>query len=474
MSSKTNQATIKIAYIGGGSKSWCRKTMTDLALCEHLTGEICLYDINYEAAARNVKLGEQIFSHPDAKTTFKVTAEKNIGDALSGADFVVISISPGPVQMFANDLDITLKHGVIHTVGDTVGPAGISRALRAVPIFEEFAREIMFHCPEAWVINYTNPMTLCTAALYAVEPHIKAFGCCHEVFGTQGWLAMMVREHRGIEGVVRQDIKIDVSGLNHFTFFTGATYEGTDVFEDVRWFMEREDFFRDRTENALERNKVGRVGSCDGLIQLDFFRRFGVVGAAGDRHLVEFVPWYNSSEDNLHRWGVSMTKSIHRLGGWNPPAEATEQKRTEKKHKPKPVKTPESLKRSKEEGVDQIMALCGIKDLDTNVNIPNVGQNPSVQLGHVVETNAAFRRDRITPMTASPLPEALQSCVERVARSQEITLDAALDRDVDLAFQAVLCDPLVTIDTDRAWNMFVELLNANRQMLPGYDIPEVG
>jgi alpha-galactosidase len=80
----------------------------------------------------------------------------------------------GRIALFAHDLDIPARYGILQTVGDTTGPGGISRALRAVPIFCDYARQIMVHCPEAWIINYTNPMMLCTAALYAAAPGIKA------------------------------------------------------------------------------------------------------------------------------------------------------------------------------------------------------------------------------------------------------------------------------------------------------------
>jgi alpha-galactosidase len=131
----TVKTEIKIAYVGGGSRYWAQMVMTDLALCPHLTGELVLYDINHPAAQENVKRARKIYGHPDAQTKFRVRATKSIRDALTGADFVFLSILPGPMQMFANDLDIPLKYGIIQTVGDTTGPGGISRALRTIPTY---------------------------------------------------------------------------------------------------------------------------------------------------------------------------------------------------------------------------------------------------------------------------------------------------------------------------------------------------
>ncbi len=460
MSDDVTPIEIKIAYIGGGSRYWARMVMTDLALCHHLTGEIALYDIDYEAALRNIARAKEIYGHPDACTTFAVNAYKTSKEALVDADFVFLSILPGPMGMFANDIDIPAKYGILQTVGDTTGPGGISRALRTVPIYVDYAHQIMELCPDAWVINYTNPMTLCTAALYAAEPEIKAFGCCHEVFGTQEMLAGLVNRYLDVPRPARQDIKTDIAGVNHFTFATRATWSGLDLFPLLEEHMEQEGFWVDRTAWSLMAKQRGLWFSSQKLVAFDFLRRFGALGAAGDRHLVEFVPWYLISEENLHRYGVILTPSSFRLGTWQPPQDA-----------PGALASQESsgLVHSGEEGVTQMLALLGVQPLDTNVNLPNMGQLPNLPRGAVVETNAQFRKDSLAPVVPKPLPWGLEMLVRRVVEVQQLTLEAALARDKDLAFQALLNDPLCRISVDQAWAMFNELLEANADMLPGWD-----
>jgi galacturan 1,4-alpha-galacturonidase len=449
---------IKIAYIGGGSRNWARHVMTDLALCEHLTGEIALYDIDYQAAVRNVELAEQIYGHADAVTTFAVRACRTAAEALEGADFVFLSILPGPMQMFANDLDIPKKYGILQTVGDSTGPGGISRALRAVPTYVDYAHQIMAHCPNAWVINYTNPMTLCTSAFYAAEPGIKAFGCCHEVFGTQHRLARLVESDLDQPRPSRQEIATDIVGVNHFTFASAASWNGIDLFPLVEKHIQQAGFWDDQTEWALEQSRLGSWFHSKGRIAYDFFRRFGALGAAGDRHLAEFVPWYLVSEENIHRYGVILTPSSYRMGTWQPP-------------KDRPAReTPKGLCASDEEGVAQMLALLGIAPLDTNVNLPNRGQIPGLPLGAIVETNAQFRQNSLSPVIPRPLPGPALGLVRRAVEVQRMTLQAAIDKDVDLAFQALLNDPLCRISVDSAWQMFQEMLHANRDMLPGWDL----
>ncbi len=457
MARKTAEASVKIAYIGGGSRYWAYELMSDLALCPRITGELALYDIDYPAAASNVKVAGDIFSRPDAKTAFKVVAAKTPAAALTGADFVVCSIEPGPTQMRYADLEIPRRYGVVQPVGDSTGPGGILRGLRCVPTKAHYAHLIMKHCPNAWVINYTNPMTLCTAAFYAAEPDIKTFGCCHEVFGTQGFLAGKVAEWYRVARPQRHEIVLDIAGVNHFTFATAASWRGRDLFPRLTKWTSDERLFADHTRQARQRTRKGQWFSSDKLIALDFYRRFGVLGAAGDRHLAEFVPWYLPTERDLHRWGVVCTPYAWRLKRSRQGRRCTTFNRA-------------TLNPSGEEGVAQMLALLGLQPLDTNVNLPNRGQMSDAPLGAVVETYAQFRRDSIKPVVARPMPAGVEQVVNRVIGVQEMTLEAAMNRDKDLAFHALLNDPLVRIPTDKAWKMFGEMLRYAKKCLPGWKV----
>ena len=148
---------IKLAYIGGGSKAWARVFMNDLALTEGLGGEIALYDIDREAAERNRKIGERINAHPKTISRWNYVVTSSLEEALTGADFVAISILPGTFDEMAADVHIPEKYGVYQSVGDTVGPGGVLRAMRTVPIYEGFAKAIRAYCPKAWVINRPIP-----------------------------------------------------------------------------------------------------------------------------------------------------------------------------------------------------------------------------------------------------------------------------------------------------------------------------
>ena len=197
---------IKIAYIGGGSKQWARVFMSDLALTKDLEGEMALYDIDIEAAKRNQNIAKYINKNPKTQSIFTYNVYEKIDDALRNADFVLISILPGTFKEMRSDVHTPEKYGIYQSVGDTVGPGGVLRAMRTIPMFEFFASKIKEICPNAWVINFTNPMSICVKALYDVFPNIKAFGCCHEVFHAQQFLTRVLKEMTGID-VNRKQIK---------------------------------------------------------------------------------------------------------------------------------------------------------------------------------------------------------------------------------------------------------------------------
>ena len=230
---------IKIAYIGGGSKQWARVFMTDLALAPGIEGEIALYDIDTEAAIRNQKIGNFINQAKEtiSKWDYKVYLDKE--ECLKEADFVVMSILPGTFDEMQSDVHAPEKYGIYQSVGDTAGPGGVLRAMRTVPIYEDYARLIKKCCPNAWVINFTNPMSICVKVLYDVFPEIKCFGCCHEVFHAQNFLAACAKEVLGIEKPDRHDLYTDACGVNHFTWITKARYKNIDLLALVPEFAKK-------------------------------------------------------------------------------------------------------------------------------------------------------------------------------------------------------------------------------------------
>ena len=459
---KGDPRALKIAYLGGGSRLWARNLMLDLALCPELSGTVALYDMDRESAALNARLGAFVQSRPEARSTWQYDVADSLEEALRGADFVVISIQPGSLECMAAELAATETHGMFFPVGDTVGATGLVRGLRAAAIYEGFAHAIAELCPGAWVINYTNPMSICTRTLVRVEPGLKVFGCCHEVFGTQRHLAGVAADLLGLEGPPpHKEIAVNVLGVNHFTFVDRAVFRGTDLLALLPGWIESHDATRVLSEAEVEGAGDWFHDNC--RVKWSLFLRWGVLPAAGDRHLVEFLPGFTRSPEELFRWGVKRTPVAFRIQRWKEAPARTEAILAGSE--------PLGFGESGEEGVAQMKALLGLGDLVTNANCGNLGQMPGLPAGAVVETNLRFSRDRIVPLASGSLPAGPAAIVARHVANQEAIVEAALARDRDLAFSAFYNDPANRLPPDESWKLFNELLAVSSPWLPSWQGP---
>jgi alpha-galactosidase len=456
MTPTAHNTALKIAYIGGGSREWARKLMIDLALCPDLTGEVALYDIDPASARLNERLGNWLQDQPGVVSRWRYSTAATLVEALQHADFVIISIQPGPLEIMAEEMVIAENFGLYFPVGDTTGAPGLVRGLRSASIYKRFAEEIATYCPSAWVINYTNPMSICTRTLTRVAPELKVFGCCHEVFAVQRMLAGLVSRYWDVSPAPsRGEIIVNVLGINHFTWLDKATWNGRDLLELARHHTQQPGVIRHYTQAEVE--SWGDWFKSVHQVKFKLFQRFGLLAAAGDRHLVEFLPGFIHSPDNLFTWGIIRTPVSWRIARWQAAPQKTLALLS--------GKTPLELKSSGEEGVTQIKALLGLGDLITNVNLRNQGQIANLPLDVVVETNACFSRDAVRPLAAGSLPPGLAAIIQCHSANQELIIEAALKGDKDLAFQAVYNDPSNLLDIDASWQMYNQMICASRDFL---------
>ncbi len=426
---------IQIAYIGGGSRGWAWTFMTDLAMEEQISGTIRLYDIDSNAAKANETIGNALKERSDVVGKWDYVVKDSLTEALTGADFVVISIMPKTFDEMAVDVHMPERLGIYQSVGDTAGPGGMMRALRTIPMFVEFAEAIKKYCPKAWVINYTNPMSLCVKTLYRVFPEIKAFGCCHEVFGTQKVLAAIAKQELGLEAIDRAEIQVNVLGINHFTWFDYASYKGIDLFPVYRKYID-EHF--EEGYNEPDNNWANSTFACAHRVKMDLFNKYGLIAAAGDRHLAEFMPgdMYLKNPETVQSWKFGLTTVDWRKEDL--------QKRLERSGKLLRGEEDIELKSTGEEGILLIKALCGLTRIISNVNIPNTGcQIQNLPAEAIVETNAVFERDSIRPVVAGKLPENIRELIMPHVQNHERIYEAALTGNVELVVEAFVTDPLV-------------------------------
>ncbi|MBE5974192.1 MAG: alpha-glucosidase/alpha-galactosidase [Paenibacillaceae bacterium] len=426
---------IKIAYIGGGSRGWAWTFMTDLSMDDSMSGTIRLYDIDPAASKNNEIIGSQLSARKDTIGKWDYVQSDSLKDALTGCDFAVISILPGTFDEMDSDVHLPERLGIYQSVGDTAGPGGMIRALRTIPMFVTIAEAIKEYAPDAWIINYTNPMSLCVKTLYHVFPQIKAFGCCHEVFGTQKVLKGICEETLGLESIDRRDIHVNVLGINHFTWFDEASYKGIDLFPVYR------DYINAHYEEGYEepdKNWANSTFECAHRVKFDLFRRYGLIAAAGDRHLAEFMPGtdYLKDPETVKSWKFGLTTVDWRKNDLK--------ERLEKSRRLAEGEQEIELKPSGEEGILLIKSLCGLERTISNVNIPNSFlQIANLPEDAVVETNAVFGRDSIKPVIAGSIPEEVLELIKPHVANHERILKAALTCDRTLVYEAFLSDPLV-------------------------------
>ena len=451
---------VKIAYIGGGSRGWAWTFMTDLALEKKLSGTIRLYDIDEDAAKNNEVIGNHLSERHEAVGKWRYETVKTLEEALTEIDFVVISVLPGTFDAMYSDVHLPERHGIYQSVGDTAGPGGMIRALRTIPIFVEIAEAIKAFAPKAWVINYTNPMSLCVKTLYKIFPEIKAFGCCHEVFGTQNVLKGILEKDCGFAKIDRHDIRINVLGINHFTWLNDASYRGMDLFPIYKNYVDKH--FAEGYEDT-EEHWANKSFECLQRVKFDLFNRYGYIAAAGDRHLAEFVNGeeYLKDPQTVQDWDFGLTTVAWRKEDLIA--------RQEKSNRLASFEEEVKLEETGEEGILLIKALCGLGSVVSNVNIPNSGrQIKNLPEDAIVETNALFERDSILPVYAGEMPQNLLELMMPHIENHERIYEAAITANIELVVEAFATDPLIGNRLSEKENrqLVLDMINNTKEYLP--------
>lgn len=449
---------VTIAYVGGGSLNWATKLMGDLAQDGTVPATVRLYDLDHAAAERNARIGTRYAARSETGAPVTYTAERTLEAALRGADIVIISILPGSFEDMANDIAIPERYGIRQSVGDTVGPGGFIRAMRAIPMIAEIGRAIANHCPEAYVCNLTNPMSVLIGTLYAVFPQIRAWGSCHEVIKTRKIMAYLANRQAGEVLYGYRNAKVNVLGINHFTFVDRAAVGGIDMMPAFLDFA-REHHATGWRESPLDpANEHDRYFTDSFRVKFDLSLRFGIAAAAGDRHLVEFLPqsWYL---DDHAAWKFGLT-----------PVEFRMRERQEKVDYADALDKGAELppaRASDEAIVEQIKALMGGPEHVSNVNLPNRGQLAGFAEGTIVETNARFSALGIQPIVAGRLPKGLELLARPHADRQNALVASVLSEDVDALLPLFVSDPLfAALPQHKATRLFREMVTATQHRLP--------
>jgi len=448
---------VNIAYIGGGSLNWATRLMADLAHDTTLAAHVRLYDIDGAAAERNATIGARFADVSEGTpATYKAVATRE--QALTGADIVVVSILPGDFADMAHDVDIPARHGIRQAVGDTVGPGGFVRAMRSIPMMVQIAEAIRDHAPGAWVCNLTNPMSVLTGAMYHAFPAIRLWGECHEVTKLRHQVAWIANQGTGGPRYSHRDVRVNVLGINHFTFVDAIGLDGRDMLPAYRAFADQHGNSGWTPREIDPTDEHDRYFMDRSRVKFDLYRRFGIPAAAGDRHLAEFVP-QGDYLDAAQDWDFALTPVSYRV-----------RDRAGKRARADALAAGEGTPhadRSDEALVDQIRGLMGLNDFTSNVNLPNRGQMDGLPMGTIVETNALFSSLGVTPLVAGRLPYTLHEIVADHAARQTALIAAVCGNRWGDLFDLFRTDPLVApLRPDGARRMFQEMVQATSHHLP--------
>lgn len=442
----------KITFIGGGSYQWVPTLFRDIALNPTLeNATFVLHDID---VARNNELAAvcRIVARK-LGSPIQVATEAKLADALLGSDAVILCISTGGLEAMAHDIEIPKRYGIYQPVGDSTGPGGISRALRNVPVVVGIVRAMECCCPDAWLLNLTNPMDQIVRTVSRTST-IKVAGLCHEFMSFMGKVAGYFELK-----CWQTETSAVIAGVNHFAWVTQLDINGVDGLAMLRSY----------SDPGAQPARAGTLVNLSESLSSDqvkfsLFDLYGAMPYPGDRHLVEFVPNF-LSEKNQHGadYGVELTSVEDRQTVWMNHFKARIAEWTSGDD----TSVPRELS---EESVAPILAaLLGGEPTIQPVVYPNQGQIADLPAGSAVETLATFSSDRLSPHPSGPLPEPIRALVYKHCLIQDLTVDAALEGSRDKVVQAMVADPLNSrLDFREISRMCDELLAANRNLLPQF------
>lgn len=431
-----NKKSFKFVFIGAGSSVFTMRLVGDILGEKSLErGHLALVDIDEKLLLETESAVKNLLSH--SGRNFTVSAYTDFRQALDGADFVLFTFATGGYARWKKDIEICTRHGVLQSVGDTIGPGGIIRAMRTIPVVIEIAREMEKRCPEAWVINYSNPEGAVCLALQKYTK-IKSFGLCHGTPDTAHWLANNVFK------VSPERLKYRAAGINHLTWFTELSIDGEDVYPELM--------------NKLRESGMDKAEP----ISTELFRTFGLYPAPGDRHVGEFFPFFLKAkvlEEQDYLWKNNDFKVVD---GWREDARKLfdEVRQNNKGYE-------RFMQGSGETSTHFMRALVTGNVASEMVNVINSGYIDNISDGIIVELPTFIDAFGLHPQKIGKLPAGIAAKCETLGLEYVLTVDSAVTGDFNKALQAMYLDPLAA-NCNYPEKLLEELIRENLDVLPEY------
>lgn len=452
---------MKITFVGAGSFIFTRRFITDILTFEALQdATLTLFDINEERLGFIKQGVERILETGHYPAKVEATLDRKA--ALEGADAVIISILQGGIEVWRKDIEIPKKYGLNISVGDSMGPSGNFRALRTIPVMLDIAHDIERYCPNALVLNYTNPMSMLSGAVQKYT-RVNLIGLCHSVQGTSEMLAKWI-------GAPMNEISYVCAGINHQAWFLEYKRNGKDAYPEVMQAIESRPgvYYQEQVRNEM-------------------FKKFGYYVTESSSHNSEYNPWFRKTEEDIKNlchnyeteegWAHRNESVKYADKGWNYGRYAniliyyeSREGHWRESIRESIAETPD-LKRGNEYAAYILNALFGDGTMVSfNGNILNNGVISNLPQNACVEVPIIASKAGLQPVRIGKLPDHLALLNGIHCQCHNMIVDACMEGDREKVFRACCMDPLTgaCLTLDEIQTMVDEMFEANREFLPQF------
>ena len=435
---------VKIAFIGAGSFGFTRGLVRDILTFPLLKdATLALMDIEPLRLDFIKRAIDRIVNEGQYPATVIATTDR--AEALKGADAVICTILAGGVHVFRGDIEIPKKYGVDTNIGDSRSVSGIFRALRTIPVMLDICHDMERYCPNAILLNYTNPMAMLCRAMQR-ETSIKVSGLCHSVQGTSEMMANWI-------GAPYDEINYVCAGINHQSWFIKYEWNYQDAYPLLREAVKRPDIYNQEQ------------------VRNEMFIHLGYYVTESSGHNSEYNWWFRKRPDLIAKYCTNGT-------GWNPGLYAyildayllrEDSWRTDILQwleDPAPL----NLKRGHEYAASIISAWMGGEPFKFNGNVPNKGLIPNLPADACVEVPVYADRLGFNPVYVGPLPAQCAALNNITIAVEEMAVEACLTGNPTMVFHSVAYDPLsaAVLSLAEIRQMVNEMLDSNRDYLPTF------
>lgn len=428
----------KIAFLGAGSTVFAKNVLGDCMLTPALAeSEIALHDIDPQRLQESQTMLENINRNCGNRARIRSFSDRR--KALAGADYVVNAVQVGGYEpCTVTDFEIPKKYGLRQTIGDTIGIGGIFRALRTIPVLLDFCRDITDVCPNAWMLNYVNPMATITGALLRATS-AKVVGLCHSV---QSCVPELLRPL----GIKPEKVRWKIAGINHMAWLLEVSRDGQDLYPEIR------------------QRASARPTPHSDMVRYEIMKQFGYYVTESSEHNAEYMPYFikRAYPELIERFNIPLDeyprRCVQQIAGWNEMRDSL-------------VNNPGLTHRRTSEYASYIM-----EAMETDVpfrihgNVLNAGLIENLPRQACVEVPCLVDGNGVTPCYVGSLPPQLAALNMTNINTQLLTVEAALTRRKEHIYHAALLDPHTSseLSLDEIVHLCDDLIAAHGSWLPRF------